>query len=63
MWNLKPSGKVMNLEVESHNGFLLVMNDGFKVGWLERHHIILRKVIMSYLCCHCKVSLGSSLVG
>ena len=55
MWNLKPSGKVMNLEVESHNGFLLVMNDGFKVGWLDQHHTILTKVIMSYICCHCKV--------
>ena len=45
MWNLEPSGKVMNLEVEGLNGVLLVMNDGLKVGWLEQYHIILRKVI------------------
>ena len=32
MWNLKPSGKVMNLEVESHNGFLLVMNVDLRLG-------------------------------
>ena len=32
MWNLKPSGKVINLEVESLNGILLVMNDGQKLG-------------------------------
>ena len=42
IWNLEPSGKVMNLEVECLNGVLLVMNDGLKVGWLERHNIILR---------------------
>ena len=45
MWNLEPSGKVMNLEVKSRNCIFFVMNDGLRVGWLERHHIILRKVI------------------
>ena len=45
MWNLKPSGKVVNLEVESHNGILLGMNGGLRVNFLEWHHIILRKVI------------------
>ena len=34
-WNLKPSGKVMNIEVESCNGILLVMNDGLKFDWIE----------------------------
>ena len=33
--NLEPSGKVMNLEVHSCNGILLIMNDGLKVGLLE----------------------------
>ena len=32
MWNLEPSGKVMNLEVESCYDIFLVMNDGLKVG-------------------------------
>ena len=48
IWNLEPSGKVMNLEVECLNGVLLVMNDRFQVDLMERHHIILRKVIISY---------------
>ena len=57
---MKPStsAKIIKLEVESRNGILHVMNDGLKVDWLERHHIILRKVIKSYLCLHYKVSLG-----
>ena len=52
MWNLKSSGKVMNLDVESRNGILLVVNDVLRVDWLERHHIILGKVMMSYLSRH-----------
>ena len=40
MWNLEPSGKVINREVVSRNGILYVMSDGLKVDWLERHHII-----------------------
>ena len=57
MWNLEPSGKIMNCEVVSRNGILHVMNDGLKFDRLERHHIILTKFIMSYLCRHCKVAL------
>ena len=57
MWNLQPSGKVMNIEVESRNGILLLINDGLKFDLLEQFHIILRKVIMRYLYCHCKLSL------
>ena len=56
-WNLKPSGNVMNFEVETRNGILLLMQYGLKIILLERHHIILRKVIMSYLCLYCKVDL------
>ena len=56
-WNLKPSDKFMNIEVEISNGILHVMNDGLKFDWMERLHIILRKFIMSYLCRHCKVAL------
>ena len=40
MWNLKPSGKVINRKLVSHNGNLHVMSDQLKVYWLERHHII-----------------------
>ena len=40
MWNLEPSGKVINHEVVSRNGILHVMSDGLKVDWLQRHHII-----------------------
>ena len=40
MWNLEPSGKVINREVVSRNGILNVMSDGLKVDWMERHHII-----------------------
>ena len=40
MYNLEPSGKVINREVVSRNGILNVMSDGLKVDWLERHHII-----------------------
>ena len=29
----------MNLEVESCNGNILVMKDGLKIDWIERHHI------------------------
>ena len=58
MWNLQPSGKVMNIEVECFNGILHLMNDGLKVGQLEQHHIILTKVMMSYFHRHCKVDLG-----
>ena len=39
-WNLEQSGKVINREVVSRNGILLVKSDGLKVDWLERHHII-----------------------
>ena len=39
MWNLEPSGKVMELEVESHNGILLVINNGIKFNWMEGHDI------------------------
>ena len=38
-WNLKPSDKFMNIEVEISNGILHVMNDGLKIDWLEQHHI------------------------
>ena len=57
MWNLEPSGKVMNLDVESRNGILLVMNYGLRVDWMEQHHIILRKVMVIYLCRYCEVAL------
>ena len=49
MWNVKPRGKVMNIKVESRNGIFHVFNDGLKVGWLELHHIILRKFIKAIL--------------
>ena len=39
MWNVKPSGKVMNVDVESCNGILQVRNDWLKVDWFEPHHI------------------------
>ena len=58
MWNLENRGNVMYIEVESHNGILHVMNAGLTVYWLERHHIILRKVMMIYLCLHCKEAPG-----
>ena len=48
MWNLEPSGKVINREVVSRNGILYVMSDGLKVDWMERNHIFLSKVMMSY---------------
>ena len=44
-------------EVESRNGILHVKDDGLRVDWLERHHIILREVMMNYLCIHCKEAL------
>ena len=47
----------MNFEVESRNGILRVFNDGLKVNWMEQHHIILQKVVMSYLCHHFKVAI------
>ena len=56
-WNLKPSGKVMNFEGESKNCILHLMNDVLRVDCLEQHYIILRKVRMSSLCRHCRVSL------
>ena len=56
-WNLKPSGKVMNIDVESRNVTFTYSVGGLRVDWLERHHIILRKVIMSYHCLHCNVAL------
>ena len=31
MWNLGSSGKVRNIEVESRNGTLHMMNDGLEV--------------------------------
>ena len=49
MWNLEPSGNVMNIDVESRNGMLHIMKDGIKVCWMEQRHIILRKVMMSDL--------------
>ena len=45
------------LEDESHNSIILVMNDGPLFDRLERHHIFLSNVIMSYLCRLCKVDL------
>ena len=39
IWNLEPCDKVMNFVVESHNGILLIMNDGLMVVWMEQHHI------------------------
>ena len=39
MWILEPTGKVMNLEIESRNDILLVMNDGIKVDCMKRQHI------------------------
>ena len=56
-WNLKPSGKVMNFKVDSRNGILHLKDDGLRVYWIEQHHIILRKVMMIYLCRHCMVDL------
>ena len=56
-WNLRLSGKVLNVEVDSRKGILHVKDDILWVDCLERHHIILRKVMMSYLSRHCKVSL------
>ena len=51
-WNLKPSGKFMNVEVEDPNGIFHVKDDGHRVDWLERHHSILRNAIMRYISCH-----------
>ena len=48
-WILNPSGKVMNFEVESRNGIFNVKYDRLRVDWMEQNHIILRKVMMSYL--------------
>ena len=47
----------MNFEFEIPNGILHVKDDGVMVDWMERHHIIFRKVMMIYLCLHCKVAL------
>ena len=49
--------KNMNIEVESLNGILYVKDYGIRVEWIERHLIILRKVLMSYRCRHFKVAL------
>ena len=40
MWNLEPSGKVINLKVVRRNSRLHVMSDGLMVDWIKRHHII-----------------------
>ena len=56
-WNLKHRCKVMNFEVESRNGIFNVKYDRLRVDWMEQNHIILRKVMMSYLGRHCKVAL------
>ena len=45
------------LEVGSRSGILHVKDDGVRVAWLERHYIILTKVIMRYICRHCKVAI------
>ena len=34
MWYHQPSGKVMNVEVESRNGFLQV-KEWYTLGWLD----------------------------
>ena len=49
MWNLKPRGKVMNVEVESRNGILQVkeMIDLRLIGWNGIISII-RNVMMSF---------------
>ncbi len=39
MRNLEPSGEVMYIYVESHNGILESKDNGPKVDWMERHHI------------------------
>ena len=50
MWNLEPSGKVMNVEVIIHNGVLQSkrMMDLRLIGWNEII-LILMKLIMSFL--------------
>ena len=45
------------LKSKSRNGILHVKDDGLRVGWLERYHIILRIVIMSYLILQWMVAL------
>ena len=47
----------MNFELESCNGIPHVKDDGLRVDWIEQHHIILRKIMMSYICRQCKVAL------
>ena len=57
MWNLKPSGKVMNFEVESRNGIILVwMIDLRFVRW--NNIISSFWKLLSYLYRHCKEPLG-----
>ena len=56
-WNLKPSGKGMNIEVESHYGILLVMNDRLRFDLMELNDIILKSVMTKYAFNHCKVVL------
>ena len=55
---LKPSGKVI---LGTWSRKLLYYpsckSDGLRVDWMERHHVILRNVIMSYPLPHCKVAL------
>ena len=47
----------MNFEVERCNGIPYLMNYRLRVDRLERHHIILRKVMMSYPPHYLKVAL------
>ena len=39
----------MNLEVESCNGDILVMKDGLKIDWMERHHINPKEILYDLL--------------
>ena len=48
----------MNIEVKSRSSILHVKDDGLRVDYLKRHHIIHREVMMSYVCRHYKVALG-----
>ena len=57
MWNLKPNGKVVNLEVKNHNGILLLwIMDLRLIGW----NGIISSLgnSLSYLHHHCKANLG-----
>ena len=37
--------------------YFMKRNGGLRADWVERHHIIIRNIMMSYLCHHCKVAL------